>query len=74
MSLKLSVVLGMTLLVLLALSGVGHADRDFGNVTFVTSCDPAFAAELNSAVAVLHSFWYRPFTSGHLPSPRHYFA
>ena len=33
--------------------------EDLGKVNFQTSCEPAVQAQFNTAVAMLHSFWYR---------------
>ena len=36
----------------------GQPPQQLGTVDFRTSCDPALRAELNRAVALLHSFWF----------------
>ena len=36
----------------------GQPPQRLGTVTFDNSCDPALRADLNRAVALLHSFWF----------------
>jgi hypothetical protein len=36
----------------------GRPPEQLGQVEFTTSCDPALRADLNRAVALLHSFWF----------------
>lgn len=36
----------------------GQPPQQLGKVDFRTSCDPAVGAEMNRAVALLHSFWF----------------
>jgi tetratricopeptide (TPR) repeat protein len=36
----------------------GEPPQQLGSVEFETSCDPALRADINRAVALLHSFWF----------------
>jgi TolA-binding protein len=47
----------MKLLLLLFLIGL-VVNQNFGELNFVTSCNPATNTSFNHAVSILHSFWY----------------
>ena len=40
----------------------GQPPPQLGTVEFETSCDPALRADINRAVALLHSFWFGAFS------------